>query len=79
MKDKVVVKYITALLLIGSNAIVASHILPAARLSSPRHFSGVFFSIGQPPVQTVAILGYLETLSALFFAAAFLGKLLNSL
>lgn len=33
-----------------------------------------FSSIGDLPVQTVAILGYLEPLSALFFSAIFLGE-----
>jgi hypothetical protein len=36
-----------------------------------------FSSIGDLPVQTVSILGYLEPLSALFFAAAFLGESLS--
>ena len=36
-----------------------------------------FSSIGDLPVQTVAICGYLEPLSALFFSAAFLGESLN--
>lgn len=36
-----------------------------------------FSSIGNLPVQTVAILGYLEPLSALFFSAAFLGETLS--
>lgn len=36
-----------------------------------------FSSIGDLPVQTVSILGYLEPLSALFFAAAFLGEALS--
>lgn len=38
-----------------------------------------FSSIGDLPVQTVAILGYLEPLSALFLSAAFLGESLNSM
>jgi drug/metabolite transporter (DMT)-like permease len=38
-----------------------------------------FSSIGGLPVQTVAILGYLEPLSALFFSAAFLGESLSFL
>jgi drug/metabolite transporter (DMT)-like permease len=38
-----------------------------------------FSSIGDLPVQTVAILGYLEPLSALFFSAAFLGETLSLL
>lgn len=38
-----------------------------------------FSSIGDLPVQTVAILGYLEPLSALFFSAAFLGESLSFL
>jgi len=38
-----------------------------------------FSSIGSLPVQTVAILGYLEPLSALFFSAAFLGESLSFL
>jgi drug/metabolite transporter (DMT)-like permease len=38
-----------------------------------------FSSIGDLPVQTVAILGYLEPLTALFFSAAFLGENLNFL
>lgn len=38
-----------------------------------------FSSIGDLPVQTVAILGYLEPLSALFFSAAFLGESLGFL
>ncbi len=36
-----------------------------------------FSSIGDLPVQTVAILGYLEPLSALIFSAAFLGETLS--
>jgi len=36
-----------------------------------------FSSIGDLPVQTVAIGGYLEPLSALFFSAAFLGEVLG--
>jgi drug/metabolite transporter (DMT)-like permease len=36
-----------------------------------------FSSIGDLPVQTVSILGYLEPLSALFFSAVFLGEALN--
>lgn len=38
-----------------------------------------FSSIGDLPVQTVAILGYLEPLSALFFSAALLGETLGFL
>lgn len=38
-----------------------------------------FSSIGDLPVQTVAILGYLEPLSALFFSAAFLKESLSIL
>ncbi len=38
-----------------------------------------FSSIGDLPVQTVAILGYLEPLSALCFSAAFLGETMNFL
>jgi drug/metabolite transporter (DMT)-like permease len=38
-----------------------------------------FSSIGHLPVQTVALFGYLEPLSALFFSAAFLGESLSSL
>lgn len=38
-----------------------------------------FSSIGDLPVQTVAILGYLEPLSALFFSAALLGESLGFL
>jgi len=38
-----------------------------------------FSSIGDLPVQTVAILGYLEPLSALLFSAAFLGETLSFL
>ena len=38
-----------------------------------------FSSIGDLPVQTVAIFGYLEPLSALFFSAAFLGESLSFL
>ncbi|MCB9139980.1 MAG: EamA family transporter [Caldilineaceae bacterium] len=37
-----------------------------------------FSSIGELPVQTVAILGYLEPLSALFFSAALLGESLGA-
>ena len=36
-----------------------------------------FSSIGDLPVQSVAICGYLEPLSALFFSAALLGENLN--
>lgn len=38
-----------------------------------------FSSIGDLPVQTVAIFGYLEPLSALFFSAVFLGESLSFL
>jgi drug/metabolite transporter (DMT)-like permease len=38
-----------------------------------------FSSIGDLSVQTVAICGYLEPLSALFFSAAFLGESLTFL
>lgn len=38
-----------------------------------------FSSINQLPVQTVAICGYLEPLSALIFSAALLGESLNSI
>ena len=38
-----------------------------------------FSSIGDLPVQTVSILGYLEPLSALFFSAVFLGEVLSPL
>ncbi|MCC7117682.1 MAG: EamA family transporter [Anaerolineales bacterium] len=38
-----------------------------------------FSSIGDLPVQTVAMLGYLEPLSALFFSAALLGESLDFL
>ncbi len=38
-----------------------------------------FSSIGDLPVQTVAILGYLEPLSALFYSATFLREALGSL
>jgi len=38
-----------------------------------------FSSIGNLPVQTVAICGYLEPLSALLFSAALLGKKLSFL
>lgn len=38
-----------------------------------------FSSIGQLNIQTVAICGYLEPLSALLFSAMFLGEALNSL
>lgn len=37
-----------------------------------------FSSIGDLPIQTVAIFGYLEPLSALVFSAIFLGETLNS-
>ena len=38
-----------------------------------------FSSLGTMPVQTVAILGYLEPLSALIFSALLLGEILNPL
>ena len=38
-----------------------------------------FSSIGDLPLQTVAILGYLEPLSAMFYSATFLGEALSSL
>lgn len=38
-----------------------------------------FSSIGDLPLQTVSILGYLEPLSALFFSALFLGEALTLL
>lgn len=38
-----------------------------------------FFSIGELPVQTVAICGYLEPLSALLFSDALLGERISLL
>ncbi|HUN23416.1 MAG TPA: EamA family transporter [Anaerolineales bacterium] len=60
--------------------IPASNILPVLFLGVVNTGIGCylyFSSIGELPVQTVAILGYLEPLSALFFSALFLREALR--
>jgi RarD protein len=60
--------------------IAPGNVLPILMLGIVNTGVGCYFyfsSIGDLPVQTVAILGYLEPLSALFFSAAFLGESLS--
>jgi drug/metabolite transporter (DMT)-like permease len=59
-----------------------NNVLPVLLLGILNTGVGCYFyfsSIGDLPVQTVAILGYLEPLSALFFSAALLGESLGFL
>jgi len=60
--------------------ITSENLIPILLLGIVNTGIGCYFyfsSIGDLPVQTVAICGYLEPLSALFFSAAFLGESLN--
>ena len=60
--------------------LTSSNLLPILFLGVVNTGVGCYFyfsSIGDLPVQTVAIGGYLEPLSALFFSAALLGEALS--
>ena len=62
--------------------ITSENLIPILLLGIVNTGIGCYFyfsSIGELPVQTVAILGYLEPLSALFFSAALLGESLSIL
>jgi drug/metabolite transporter (DMT)-like permease len=66
----------------SSIQIAPDNLLPILLLGVVNTGIGCYFyfsSIGDLPVQTVAILGYLEPLSALVFSAAFLGEALSGL
>ena len=82
---QLIASFITVALYLGIKQGFSIHIPPGNLI--PILFFGIvntgigcyfyFSSIGDLPVQTVAILGYLEPLSALFFSAAFLGESLS--
>jgi len=81
------ISFLTMAVYLGPRQGFAIHIPPGSLL--PILLLGVvntgigcyfyFSSIGSLPVQTVAILGYLEPLSALLFSAAILGESLSAL
>ena len=82
---QLITSFITVAVFLGLKQGFSIHIAPANLI--PILLLGIvntgigcyfyFSSIGFLPVQTVAILGYLEPLSALFFSAAFLGETLG--
>jgi drug/metabolite transporter (DMT)-like permease len=82
---QLIVSFITVALFVGLKQGWAIHIAPGNWL--PILFLGIvntgigcyfyFSSIGHLPVQSVAIIGYLEPLSALLFSAALLGEKLG--
>jgi len=82
---QLIISFITVSIFLGLRQGLAIHI-PSGSLM-PILFLGIvntgigcyfyFSSIGDLPVQTVSILGYLEPLSALFFSALFLGEALS--
>lgn len=83
---QLIISFITVAIFVGLKQGFSIHIPPGSLF--PILLLGIvntgigcyfyFSSIGDLPVQTVSILGYLEPLSALFFAAAFLGEALSS-
>jgi drug/metabolite transporter (DMT)-like permease len=84
---QLITSFITVAVFLGLKQGFSIHIVPGSLL--PILLLGIvntgigcyfyFSSIGALPVQTVAIFGYLEPLSALFFSAAFLGESLRFL
>lgn len=82
---QLITSFITVAFFLGlhqgfSCSIEAENLLPILFLGIVNTGIGCYFyfsSIGNLPIQTVAILGYLEPLSALFFSAAFLGETLS--
>lgn len=84
---QLIISFLTVAIFLGLKQGLSIHIPPGSLL--PILLLGIvntgigcyfyFSSIGDLPVQTVAILGYLEPLSALFFSAAFLAESLSVL
>ncbi len=82
---QLIVSFITVTAFLGVKQGFSTHIPPGSLI--PILVLGIvntgigcyfyFSSIGDLPVQTVSILGYLEPLSALFFSALFLGEALS--
>jgi len=79
------ISFLTVAIFLGlkqgfSIKIASENLLPILFLGIVNTGIGCYFyfsSIGDLPVQTVAIGGYLEPLSALFFSTAFLGETLG--
>lgn len=84
---QLITSFITVAVFLGlkqgfSVHIASGNLIPILLLGIVNTGIGCYFyfsSIGNLPVQTVAILGYLEPLSALFYLATFLGEALSSL
>ncbi|MFN8597928.1 MAG: DMT family transporter [Anaerolineae bacterium] len=84
---QLIISFVTVAIFLGlkqgwSIRFAPSSLLPILFLGLVNTGIGCYFyfsSIGDLPVQTVAILGYLEPLSALFFSAAILGESLGLL
>ena len=82
---QLIISFITVAIFLGlkqgfSVNITSEDLIPILFLGIVNTGIGCYFyfsSIGDLPVQTVAIGGYLEPLSALFFSAAFLGEALG--
>lgn len=82
---QLIISFITVAIFLGlkqgfSVNITSENLIPILFLGIVNTGIGCYFyfsSIGDLPVQTVAIGGYLEPLSALFFSAAFLGEALG--
>lgn len=82
---QLIISFLTVAIFVGlkqgfSINIAAQNLLPILFLGIVNTGIGCYFyfsSISDLPVQTVAIGGYLEPLSALFFSAAFLGEALG--
>jgi len=82
---QLIISFLTVAIFLGlkqgfSIKIASENLLPILFLGIVNTGIGCYFyfsSIGDLPVQTVAIGGYLEPLSALFFSAAFLGETLG--
>jgi drug/metabolite transporter (DMT)-like permease len=82
---QLIISFITVAIFLGlkqgfSVNITSENLIPILFLGIVNTGIGCYFyfsSIGDLPVQTVAICGYLEPLSALFFSAAFLGESLS--
>jgi drug/metabolite transporter (DMT)-like permease len=84
---QLITSFITVAVFLGlkqgfSVHIAPTNLIPILLLGIVNTGIGCYFyfsSIGDLPVQTVAILGYLEPLSALFYSATLLGEALGSL
>jgi len=82
---QLIASFVTVAIFLGlkqgfSFHVAPENLLPILLLGVVNTGIGCYFyfsSIGDLPVQTVAILGYLEPLSALFFSTVFLGEALG--